>query len=513
MMWTGAWRRPFAYGDPVAEVRAVHDSLGVIDVSTLGKIVVEGPGAVELLERLYPNRFADLAVGRVRYGVLTTDGGRIMDDGTVARLDEALFYVTTTSTGSDSVCEWFEWWNAVWGYDAEIVNLTGAFAAINLAGPGPARRSQQLTDDDVSSGSLSLPRREGDPVTGVPCLALRIGFVGELGYEFHCPASAAEQLWDASSPPARSHSGSSRNESSGSRRPTSSSGRTPTPSRTSSPLECRGSSRPRSPTSSASGQSSTRSRGSPRSARRIHDARRSAADGGGADRARRTDRRARHERPGERAARPRHRPRLGATRPGHRGDLDLGADQRRTRSRDSDARTVPRPEGRAPSLMTRLGFLSPDECSPGVTLASPLADVDLGGAVTELPQLRKLEIRGNIQAFEPAADETLLPLGPSRALVVTESPALAVRDRITGAGYRAYDMTAALTTLEFEGVDLLARLTELEPNMLPTTGSIARGTPALIEACGAGRFRLYVPRELARFVADVTLDLARGLGR
>ncbi len=143
MMWTGAWQRPFAYGDPAAEVRAVHDGLGVIDVSTLGKILVEGPDAGALLERLYPNRFADLAVGRIRYGVLTTDAGRIMDDGTVARLADDLFYVTTTSTGSDSVCEWFEWWNAVWGYDAEIVNVTGALAALNIAGPRRPRGARR----------------------------------------------------------------------------------------------------------------------------------------------------------------------------------------------------------------------------------------------------------------------------------------------------------------------------------------------------------------------------------
>jgi sarcosine oxidase subunit alpha len=197
MMWTGAWRRPFAYGDVEAEVRAVHEDLGVIDVSTLGKLVVEGPDAGELLDRLYPNRLSDLAPGRIRYGVVTTDGGRIVDDGTVARLGDDLFYVTTTSTGSDAVCEWFEWWNAVWGYDAEIVNLTGALAAINLAGPRAREALASLTDADVSGEALRyLDARELD-VAGVPCLALRIGFVGELGYELHCPATAAEHLWDA----------------------------------------------------------------------------------------------------------------------------------------------------------------------------------------------------------------------------------------------------------------------------------------------------------------------------
>jgi sarcosine oxidase, subunit alpha len=197
MMWTGAWKRPYSYGHPAAEVRAVHDDLGVIDVSTLGKIVVEGPGAAELLERLYPNRFADLEAGRIRYGVLTTDGGRIMDDGTIARLGDELFYVTTTSTGSDSVCEWFEWWNAIWGYDAEIVNVTGALAAVNLAGPRARAALAQLTGADVSNEAFRYLDAKELRVAGVPCLALRIGFVGELGYELHCAASHGEHLWDA----------------------------------------------------------------------------------------------------------------------------------------------------------------------------------------------------------------------------------------------------------------------------------------------------------------------------
>ncbi|HLY87243.1 MAG TPA: 2Fe-2S iron-sulfur cluster-binding protein [Gaiellaceae bacterium] len=197
VIWTGAWRRAFHYGNPAAEVRAVHESLGVIDVSTLGKVIVEGPGAAELLDRLYPNRFSDLRAGRIRYGVLTSDGGRIMDDGTVARLDDELFYVTTTSTGSEGVVEWFEWWNAIWGYDVEIVNVTGALAAMNLAGPRAREALSALTDADLSNESFRYLDAKEISVAGAPCLGLRIGFVGELGYELHCPATEAGRLWDA----------------------------------------------------------------------------------------------------------------------------------------------------------------------------------------------------------------------------------------------------------------------------------------------------------------------------
>src|SRR5262249_59743257 len=147
-------------------------------------------------DRLYPNRFSDLKQGRIRYGVVTSDGGRIMDDGTIARLDDELFYVTTTSTGSEGVVEWWEWWNAIWGYDAEIVNVTGALAAMNVAGPRAREALAPLTEADLANESFKYLDAKEISVAGVPCLALRIGFVGELGYELHCPASTAEHLWD-----------------------------------------------------------------------------------------------------------------------------------------------------------------------------------------------------------------------------------------------------------------------------------------------------------------------------
>jgi len=196
MMWTGDWRRPYGYGDPQAEATNVHEAVGVIDVSTLGKLLVLGPDAAAFLERLYPNRFADLKTGRIRYGVLSTDAGRIMDDGTIARLGDEQFYVTTTSTGSEGVLEWFEWWNAVWGMDVEIVNVTGALAAVNVAGPRARELLARLTSTDVSNEALKYLDARQAHVAGVPCLILRIGFVGELGYELHCPSPHGEDLWD-----------------------------------------------------------------------------------------------------------------------------------------------------------------------------------------------------------------------------------------------------------------------------------------------------------------------------
>ena len=108
--WAGDWRRAYDYGDVEGEVLAVHDAAGLIDVSTLGKLLVAGPDAGELLDRLYPNAMSTLAPGRIRYGVMTSETGRITDDGTVCRLDGDTFYVTTTTGGAAAVEMQARWW-------------------------------------------------------------------------------------------------------------------------------------------------------------------------------------------------------------------------------------------------------------------------------------------------------------------------------------------------------------------------------------------------------------------
>ena len=139
--------------------------------------------------------------------------------------------------------------------------------------------------------------------------------------------------------------------------------------------------------------------------------------------------------------------------------------------------------------MSRLAFLSPHEA-------------DLPGA----PALGKLEVRG-------AVPEGAIPIGPARGLLVVEGDPRAERERLTAAGYRVYDMTAALASLEVQGERLMRRLTELDLDTLPAIGAVARGTTAVIERLGPERFRLHVPQELAQYVADVVADQAEGLAR
>ncbi|MDP9301808.1 MAG: (2Fe-2S)-binding protein, partial [Actinomycetota bacterium] len=195
-MWAGDWRRPHHYTTPEEEVRAVRTRVGLIDVSSLGKFLVSGPGTVDLLERLYPNRFADLAVGKVRYGVMLNDEGVIVDDGAVCRLSDDEFFVTVTTGNTSAIERWITWWLADWRYDVRILNITGGFAAVNVAGPDARTVMERITHDDVSSKAVPYLSVTRMTVADVPSIVLRVGFVGELGYEIHTPSMYGEHVWD-----------------------------------------------------------------------------------------------------------------------------------------------------------------------------------------------------------------------------------------------------------------------------------------------------------------------------
>jgi sarcosine oxidase subunit alpha len=193
----GQWKRPESYGNPQAEVRAVRTTAGLIDVGTLGKIEVIGPDAAQLLERIYINSWADLKVGRVRYGAMCTEEGILFDDGVAARRGPDRYYLTATTGNAEAVFQWLELWRTTWGLDATLVNQTSALAGMNLAGPKARDILSRLTTVDLSPSNFTyMGFREAD-VAGVPCLILRIGFVGELSYEIHCPSAVASRLWDA----------------------------------------------------------------------------------------------------------------------------------------------------------------------------------------------------------------------------------------------------------------------------------------------------------------------------
>jgi sarcosine oxidase subunit alpha len=204
-MPAGLWWRPAYYGKSAEretairdEVLAVRNNVGLIDVSTLGGLDVRGPDAAEFLNRMYTFTYTKLPVGRSRYVLMTDQAGAVIDDGVACRFHDEHFYVTATTSGVDGVYRAMLFWNAQWRLNVDVANVTAAYAGVNIAGPRSRDVLQTLcTDTDLSAAAFPYLGVRFATVAGVPCRLLRVGFVGELGYEIHMPAHAGEHVWDA----------------------------------------------------------------------------------------------------------------------------------------------------------------------------------------------------------------------------------------------------------------------------------------------------------------------------
>ena len=203
-LWKRARHFPEAGEDMHAavarECRAVRAACGIFDASTLGKIEVVGPDAVNFMNRLYANAWNSLAVGRCRYGVLLREDGFLLDDGVVARTAEDRLHVTTTTGGAARVLammedylqtEWREL--RVW-----LTSTTEQWAVIALQGPLSRRVLQGLVEDiDLSAAALPHMGVARGRICGLPMLLFRVSFTGELGFEVNVPADFALEAWEA----------------------------------------------------------------------------------------------------------------------------------------------------------------------------------------------------------------------------------------------------------------------------------------------------------------------------
>jgi len=202
----GHWRRPYAYPQPgetvedavQREVLATRNSLGLLDASTLGKIIVKGPDAGRFLDMLYTNMMSTLKPGRCRYGLMCTENGFLSDDGVVARIDEDTFLCHTTTGGAESVHahmeEWLqtEWWDwKVW-----TVNATEQYAQIAVVGPNARKLLEKLGGMDVSQDALTFMGWADGALAGLSVRVHRISFSGELSFEIAVAANLGRALWD-----------------------------------------------------------------------------------------------------------------------------------------------------------------------------------------------------------------------------------------------------------------------------------------------------------------------------
>ena len=207
-LWKRAWWFPEGPDDSldrayVREAETVRATVGMVDVSTLGKIAVQGPDAGEFLNRVHVNGFARLPVGRCRYGVMLRDDGMVFDDGVTWRIAEDEYLVTATTAHAAAVMQWLETLLQIRWPDlrVHVTSSTDQWAGVAVAGPrSRAVLERVVADGDVSDSALPFMGiahlRLAVAGGTVPVMAGRVSFSGERAFELHTPAGYGPAMWD-----------------------------------------------------------------------------------------------------------------------------------------------------------------------------------------------------------------------------------------------------------------------------------------------------------------------------
>jgi sarcosine oxidase subunit alpha len=204
----GDWKRaryyPEAGGEMTSavarECRAVRQSVGVLDVSTVGKMDVSGPDAAEFMNRVYTNRMGNLWVGGCRYGSMLKDDGMVFDEGVAARLSNNRYHLTTTSGGAGAVLDWLEDWRQTeWPeLSVRLASVTEQWAGVAIAGPEARALTSKLAPKaDLSNSAFPHLSWIDAEVMGASARIFRVSFSGELGFEINVPWRNGAALWDA----------------------------------------------------------------------------------------------------------------------------------------------------------------------------------------------------------------------------------------------------------------------------------------------------------------------------
>ena len=203
----GHWRRPYCFpraGETKAqaverEILQTRKSLGLLDASTLGKIIVKGPDAGKFMDMMYTNMMSTLKVGKCRYGLMCSENGFLSDDGVVARIDENTFLCHTTTGGADRIHAHMEEWLQTewWDWKVYTANVTEQYAQVAVVGPNARKVLEKLGGMDVSKEALGFMEWADGTLGGFNARVYRISFSGELSYEIAVPASQGRAFWDA----------------------------------------------------------------------------------------------------------------------------------------------------------------------------------------------------------------------------------------------------------------------------------------------------------------------------
>ena len=206
MVESGLWYRP-SYFPEVGEtnwrqscdreIEMVRTNVGVCDVSTLGKIDIQGPDAHRLLDFVYTNIFSTLKVGKVRYGLMLREDGHVMDDGTTARLAENHYVMTTTTAAAGQVMRHLDFVHQCLHpeWDLSFISVTEQWAQFSIAGPKSQELINAVLDKPISSETFPFMSCASVGILGEKGRLFRISFTGEHGYEIAVPARLGESLF------------------------------------------------------------------------------------------------------------------------------------------------------------------------------------------------------------------------------------------------------------------------------------------------------------------------------
>ena len=207
-LWKRAWwqkTRADEYLDKayIREATNVRERVGMVDVTTLGKIAVQGPDAGEFLNRVYVNGFGKLPVGKCRYGVMLRDDGMVFDDGVTWRLGEEEFLMTCTTANAAPVMAWLEELLQTRWHDlrVHVASTTDQWAGVAVAGPRSREVISPLIDGDLSDQAvpfMGILKTEMTVAGGkIPVMIARISFSGERAFEVYTPSDYGPAMWRA----------------------------------------------------------------------------------------------------------------------------------------------------------------------------------------------------------------------------------------------------------------------------------------------------------------------------
>ena len=209
MIDAGLYQRPWYFPKKnetiseayIREAETVRKSVGICDVTSLGKISIQGPDSTEFINRIYTNPFAKLPINKTRYGIMLRDDGLVLDDGTCWRISDNEYFMTTSTAQAGRVMSWLEELLQIRWTDLKVsvTSVSEQWAAAAISGPKTREVLNECLEDPTVISNDNLPFMgfvSTKLINNTPCRIARISFSGELGYEVYTLADYANLMMD-----------------------------------------------------------------------------------------------------------------------------------------------------------------------------------------------------------------------------------------------------------------------------------------------------------------------------